>query len=116
MIVKHVDYGHGHYFRFSPSNGTIMYPIGGFGFDKCDGGKQLHLEGVRIDGAFQGRGYGKEMIVDAVNRARELGAKILTLWVFPSNKKAVHIYKLAGFKPTRCDDYDGNLIFMKMEV
>ena len=116
MIVKHVHHSYGHTFMFSPNDMTIRHPVGGFNFDVCNDGKQFHLESVHIASAFRGRGYGKEMVVDAVNKARDLGAKIVTLWVFPWNKKAVHIYKLAGFKPTRCDDYDGNLIHMKMEV
>jgi len=116
MIVKHFHHKYGHTFMFSPNDMTIRHPVGGFNFDVCDGGKQFHLESVHIARAFRGRGYGKEMIVDAVNKARELGAKVLTLWVFPSNKKAIHIYELAGFKQGPCDDYDGNLVFMKTEV
>ena len=115
MIAKHVDYGMGHYFRFSPNDITIMYPVGHFALH-VSSSKHFHLESVRISTSLQGRGFGKQMVVDAVHEARRLGAKILTLWVFPSNKAAIHIYELAGFKQAPRDDYDGRLTYMKMEV
>jgi GNAT superfamily N-acetyltransferase len=47
---------------------------------------------------FQGKGYGKEMMVRLMDRAKELGYSTLRLDTAYFLEAAVHIYKSAGFK------------------
>ncbi len=54
---------------------------------------------------FQGKGYGKLMIVRLMDKARELGYRTLRLDTGRMLEAAVHIYKSAGFR--EIDKYPG---------
>ena len=54
---------------------------------------------IIIDSSIKGRGYGKKLIVEAINFAKEkLLAKKINLGVFTNNENALKCYKSVGFK------------------
>lgn len=50
---------------------------------------------------YQGKGYGKEMLIDLLNRCKEKGIKNIHLEVNVKNTKAKNLYNKLGFKQTR---------------
>jgi RimJ/RimL family protein N-acetyltransferase len=45
-------------------------------------------------------GIGTEMLKTLISQAEKMGLKMLTLRVFSTNKRAIHVYEKAGFKET----------------
>ena len=61
---------------------------------------------VIVDDQLRGKGYGKQMLQLAIQKARqEFGAKKITLGVFDNNPSALHCYKSVGFKVNDSDFY-----------
>lgn len=60
-------------------------------------GMESYLVGCDVFGEFRGRGFGHHLFAAACQRARDYGAKSLSLWVFTENEAAVRIYRRAGF-------------------
>ena len=61
---------------------------------------------VIVDDKLRGKGYGKEMLRQAIRKAREeYDAKKITLGVFDNNPSAFHCYKSVGFTITGTDAY-----------
>ena len=58
----------------------------------------LHVTGVAVDPALQGRGVGKALIEAAVDEARRRGARRLTLRVLGPNYTARRLYETCGFE------------------
>ena len=50
------------------------------------------------DARFQGRGYGRLMLDNLLERAREVGAAVVLLEVRVDNEPAIHLYERAGFE------------------
>jgi len=65
-----------------------------------DGNKDvIRLGFIIVDCSIRGKGYGKKIISEAINFAKnELGAKEINLGVFTNNKSALECYKSVGFK------------------
>ena len=62
---------------------------------------EFRLGFIIVDKNIRGKGYGKKLIKEAINYAREnLGAKEINLGVFTNNENAFECYKSAGFKVT----------------
>ena len=61
---------------------------------------------VIVDDQLRGKGYGKQMLLLAIQKAQhEYGAKKITLGVFDNNPSAFHCYESVGFKVTGADTY-----------
>jgi len=65
------------------------------GFDKHVG-----ILGVVLKSGVRDVGIGTEMMKALVEQAYEMGLKVLTLTVFATNKRAIHVYKKVGFAQT----------------
>ena len=61
---------------------------------------------VIVDNQLRGKGYGKQMLQLAIQKAtNEFGAEKITLGVFDNNPSAFHCYESVGFKITGADTY-----------
>jgi|AP45_3_1055517.scaffolds.fasta_scaffold128025_1 ribosomal-protein-alanine N-acetyltransferase len=75
------------------------------------GGGESHLLNVCISRALQGNGYGRELVLHMLARARRGGADALFLEVRPSNVVASELYASLGFSEVglRKDYYPSHL-------
>ncbi len=66
------------------------------------GGYSSHVGGVGIGirQDYRDIGIGTEMLRALIAQAEEMGLKMLTLGVFSSNDRAIHVYNKVGFKET----------------
>ncbi len=62
--------------------------------------RHVGVLGIIIRNGFRDVGIGTEMMITLIERAREMGLKVLTLSVFASNKRAIHVYERVGFTVT----------------
>ena len=61
---------------------------------------------VIVDDQLRGKGYGKQMLQLAIQKAKEeFGAKKISLGVFDNNPSALHCYESVGFKVIGTDSY-----------
>ena len=61
---------------------------------------------VIVDDQLRGKGYGKEMLQLAIQKAKlEYGAERITLSVFDNNPSALHCYESVGFKVIGINSY-----------
>jgi len=51
-----------------------------------------------IRSGYRDRGIGTEMMKILMEQARLMNLKVLTLSVFATNKRAIHVYEKVGFK------------------
>lgn len=59
----------------------------------------IRLGFIIVDNSIRGKGYGKQLIKEAIKYAKEkLGAKEINLGVFTNNEGALQCYKSVGFK------------------
>jgi ribosomal protein S18 acetylase RimI-like enzyme len=58
---------------------------------------KLYLCNFMVYPEYQGRGFGKQMSVDAIDEGKRLGAKAIWLRVFTTNVIAHRVYLRAGF-------------------
>jgi len=73
-----------------------------------------HLEvGFAIHPNFQGKGYGKDLVIKTIEKAEEqFPNKKIVLYVKINNPKAIHIYEKFGFKKIKEVD---DLFYMERE-
>lgn len=64
------------------------------------GGKRATVESVRVDAGYRGRGIGREMMLWAMERAREKGCVSMQLTSHANRKDAHRFYENLGFKAT----------------
>ena len=66
------------------------------------GGYSRHVGGVGIGikKGYRDVGIGTEMLKTLIAQAKKAGLKMLTLSVFSTNKRAIHVYEKVGFKET----------------
>ena len=64
------------------------------------GGKRSSVESVRVDGKYRGQGIGREMMLWAIERAREKGCISMHLTSHGDRKDAHRFYEQLGFKKT----------------
>lgn len=62
--------------------------------------KHVGVLGIVVRSSFRDMGIGTEMIRTLVEQAMAFGLKVLTLQVFATNKRAVHVYEKLGFVQT----------------
>jgi RimJ/RimL family protein N-acetyltransferase len=66
----------------------------------------IRLGFVIVDDNLRGKGYGKQILQLAIQKAiQEFGAKNISLGVFDNNPSAFHCYESVGFKVTGTDTY-----------
>ena len=59
-----------------------------------------------VDDQQRGKGYGKQMLLLAIQKAKqEFGAERITLGVYDNNPTAIHYYESVGFVETGSDAY-----------
>jgi len=56
--------------------------------------------GIIIKNGYRDVGIGTELLKTLINRAKAVGLEILTLRVFSSNTRAIHVYEKTGFHET----------------
>jgi len=56
--------------------------------------------GIIKKSGYRDVGIGSKMMKTLIDQADVMGLKILTLTVFATNKRAIHVYQKAGFKET----------------
>jgi ribosomal protein S18 acetylase RimI-like enzyme len=67
---------------------------------------------------FRGKGIGKKLSVDIIDKAREMGYEYMRLDTVPSMKEAIALYRSLGFKqiePYRYNPIEG-ATFMELEI
>ena len=75
-------------------SGLKFYPEGAYGMT------------IAVLPEFQGRGIGKKLFAEIIERAKKRGAKLMIFEVRVNNDSAIHIYKKFGFKIVdRIKDY-----------
>ncbi len=62
--------------------------------------KHVGVVGIVVKKDFRDLGIGTKIMQTLENKAKERGLKVLTLSVFASNKRAIHLYEKAGFVQT----------------
>jgi len=62
------------------------------------GGKRATVESVRVDEKYRGQGIGKELMIWAINRAKEENCFALQLTTNGDRKEAHRFYERLGFK------------------
>ncbi len=61
---------------------------------------------VIVDDQLRGKGYGKQMLQQAIRKAKEeFGVRKITLGVFDNNPSAIRCYESVGFKIVDTDSY-----------
>lgn len=94
----------GRFFPFTMTDGQrvtghfiLRYP--------SDDDTHLRIGFVIIDPSLRGRGIGKLMMEMAQQKARQMGARTLSLGVFKDNPSALGCYRSCGFAVTGQEDY-----------
>lgn len=57
---------------------------------------------------YMGRGYGRDLLEQAVRELKAMGFKMIFLWVLADNRRARHFYEKCGFKNS--GEYMDNII------
>jgi ribosomal protein S18 acetylase RimI-like enzyme len=64
------------------------------------GGKRCTVESVRVDSSLRGQGIGREMMLWAIERAKEKGCVSMQLTTHKERENAHRFYEKLGFKTT----------------
>lgn len=64
---------------------------------KCIANKQAEYWGYIGEKAFRGKGLGKKLMKEVINKALELGLETVWLRVRKYNPRAINLYKIIGF-------------------
>ena len=78
--------------------------------DKVIPGKRAYLYAFRIHKNYQGKGLGKYLASQVIDRLTEKGYSELTIGVEDDNERAIHIYKQFGFDELvarKYEEYEG---------
>jgi RimJ/RimL family protein N-acetyltransferase len=86
------------FFLVAEVNGKVIassdiHPLKGFE-------KHVGVLGIIIKNEFRDIGIGTEMMKTLVEQAYKMDLKVLTLTVFATNKRAIHVYERVGFVQT----------------
>ena len=76
----------------SPEGRVLMQP-----FVELIRPESFYLCALAVLAPYRGRGFGRELLQEAVRTARRQGFPALTLHVFEQNRRAVALYRNAGF-------------------
>lgn len=89
---------------------VIGYFFLAFGYSFEFDGRDAFVDEVFIEAPFRGKGFGRQLLEYALQRANELGIKYLHLEVERHNEAGKNLYRSLGFK-----DHDRYLFTKKME-
>ena len=64
------------------------------------GSKRCTVESVRVDSSLRGRGIGREMMLSAIERAKEKGCVSMQLTTHKERENAHRFYEQLGFEST----------------
>lgn len=81
---------------FGDSDVGCHEPVGSFRLDSTDTFVGIYAFGVRPD--YQGRGYGRQILEDAIHIIRASSQKAIMLDVDVENSRAIHLYRSCGFE------------------
>lgn len=72
--------------------------------------EQSQITTIGIDSSYQGQGFGKFLMKEAISIAKNSGCNVMSLEVRASNEKAIHMYESLGFinEAIRKDYYQDN--------
>lgn len=59
---------------------------------------EAQIYNIVIDRAFRGRGFGEKLLRHLIDKAKELGCRLMTLEVRGSNEAAMELYRKLGFR------------------
>ncbi len=62
--------------------------------------RHVGVIGIAVANGFRDLGIGAEIMKTLVGQARAMGLEVLTLTVFATNQRAIHVYKKMGFVQT----------------
>ena len=74
--------------------GVAMFSLGP---EKFNGEPSAHLEALAVSDGHEGRGVGSALIDACHARARDEGARSMTLHVFDNNRRARQLYQRKGY-------------------
>ncbi len=63
------------------------------------------IYGLEVLTDYRGKGYGRELLIQSINKLKESNVKTITLQVEANNKNALNLYKACGFKENYTMDY-----------
>jgi ribosomal protein S18 acetylase RimI-like enzyme len=97
-ILQCMQYPEQSYFLavFGDSPVDCHEPVGSFRLDNNDTFVGIYAFGVCPD--YQGRGYGRQMLEDAIHIIRARSQKAIMLDVDVENNRAIHLYRSCGFE------------------
>jgi RimJ/RimL family protein N-acetyltransferase len=86
------------FFLVAEVNGKVIassdiHPLKGFE-------KHVGVVGIIVKNGFRDVGIGTEVMKTLIEQAYKMGLKVLTLSVFETNKRAIHVYERVGFVQT----------------
>lgn len=64
------------------------------------GSWRAQVEGVRVDAGMRGRGIGRALLMEAADRARRRGCRLLQLTTDRRREDAIRFYEELGFRPS----------------
>lgn len=60
------------------------------------------IDDVYVLPEFRGKGIGKKLVVECLNKMKVVGVKVVGLQVLTENRAAIKLYEKLGFKTNRC--------------
>jgi GNAT superfamily N-acetyltransferase len=90
--------------KYGPPEGRLYLafegeqPVGCAGFRKIEAGV-CELKRLYVTPVFRGQGIGRQLAIQAVNEAYEIGYQRMRLDTLPSMGRAQELYRTLGFKP-----------------
>ncbi|MEK7450837.1 MAG: GNAT family N-acetyltransferase [Patescibacteria group bacterium] len=58
----------------------------------------VELKNIAVDGQYQGKGIGKQLVLDAINKAKSKGAKRIEVGTGNSSLSQLALYQKCGFR------------------
>lgn len=98
------------YLFFAANTDDVFIGMLTIGIYQSPTGKKAWIEDVVVDETFRGQGIGENLIVFAIQFARQYQVSILTLTSSPAKVAANNLYKKIGFQPKETNVYKMTLI------
>ena len=72
---------------------------------------EIYLHSLEIYEEYRGKGYGKSLLINILDRLKKYKVRWIGLTVANDNKNALHLYNSLGFKnPKDIDEYNGHAL------
>ncbi len=104
-VIYHAQDPHRSYYLFiyGEEDTGCQEPVGSMRLDHGDETVGIFAVGILPD--YQGRGYGRQMLEEAIHIIRSYSQKTIYLFVNIENKRAVKLYRSCGFAIKTTYDY-----------